>query len=350
MAVREFIAETGLRALENQQLERPDLLRLTDAAGAHAHEIMYWAHRVRQQNFGNEVRLCSIVPGKLGACAEDCKWCAQSIHSDTPEGGKGGALAKPKRTSVEQMLSAARDATRNRATSLGIVNSGRRASAKDLAAVTEAIACITSDNRCDIEACASLGDLSGAQARQLAAAGVTRYNHNLETSRRHFPNVVTSHGYQERIETLKNARQAGMKLCSGGLFGIGETWEDRVDLLLAIRDEVSPDVTPLNFLHPVPGTPLGNATPLAPMEILAIIAIARLTLPMTDIKVAGGRSHNLGDLQSWIFYAGATSCMIGNYLTTAGRDVQTDLKMIDDLGLKIVKEFYRRSASHQVSV
>lgn len=340
MAVREFIAETGLRALDNQQLERPDLLRLTDAAGQSVHEIMYWAHRVRQQNFANKVRLCSIVPGKLGACAEDCKWCAQSIHSDTPEGGGGhGCHAKPKLTSAEQILSAAREAAQNRATSLGIVNSGRRPSAKDLAAVTEATACITSDNQCDIEACASLGDLSGDQAGQLAAAGVTRYHHNLETSRRHFPNVVTSHGYQERIETLANARQAGMKLCSGGLFGIGETWADRVDLLLAIRDEVSPDVTPLNFLHPVPGTPLGDTTPLPPMEILAIIAIARLALPMMDIKVAGGRSHNLGDLQSWIFYAGATSCMIGNYLTTAGRDVETDLKMIDDLGLQIVKEF-----------
>ncbi len=334
--MRDFIAETGRRALENQQLDRPDLLRLTEAVGEHVHEIMYWAHRVREQNFANKVRMCSIVPGKLGACAEDCKWCAQSIHSDTPQ---GGCHAKPKLTSAEQMHTAARDAVANRATSLGIVNSGRRPSDKDLAAVTEAATCITSDNQCDIETCASLGDLSADQAEKLAAAGVVRYHHNLETSRRHFPNVVTSHGYQERIETLANARQAGMKLCCGGLFGIGETWEDRVDLLLTIRDEVSPDVTPLNFLHPVAGTPLGDTKPLGPMEILAIIAISRLALPMVDIKVAGGRSHNLGDLQSWIFYAGATSCMIGNYLTTAGRDAKSDLKMIDDLGLQIVKEF-----------
>ena len=136
-----------------------------------------------------------------------------------------------------------------------------------------------------------------------------------------------------------------MSLCCGGIFGLGESWDDRVDLALTLRDEVHPDVVPLNFLHPIPGTPLEKARPLAPMEILTIIAVFRLVLPRVDLKVAGGREVNLRDMQSWIFHAGATSCLIGNYLTTQGRPAEEDLQMIADLGLAVVKELPTRAGS-----
>jgi len=183
-----------------------------------------------------------------------------------------------------------------------------------------------------------MGELTDSQARRLVAAGFRRYNHNLETSRRMYPQMVTSHTYEDRLRTIEVARCAGLRLCCGGLFGLGETWADRAELALALRDQVRPDVVPLNFLHPIPGTPLGGATPLKPLEILSIIAVFRLVMPTVDIKVAGGREHNLRDMQSWMFHAGATSCLIGNYLTTAGRPVGEDLRMIADLGLKIVRD------------
>jgi len=330
--VIERIAAIGRLSLEGRRLSRPDVLTLARAAQDRPYELMYWAHKVRRRGFSNKVRLCSIVPGKLGACKEDCKWCAQSVHW-------ASGMAPPARTSADDIHEAARSAVANRAASMGIVNSGRRPSKRDLADVVQAVQTVKSDNECDVEICASLGELTDDQAVELAAAGVERYHHNLETSRRFFPRMVTTHGYDERIETLAAARRAGMRLCSGGLFGLGETWRDRADLAIAVRDEVGPDVVPLNFLHPIAGTPLADAEPLRPLEILGIIAMFRLVLPTADIKVAGGREHNLRDLQSWAFYAGATSCMVGNYLTTAGRDVATDLKMIEDLGLEIVKRF-----------
>ncbi len=184
-------------------------------------------------------------------------------------------------------------------------------------------------------ACASLGELDAATSRRLRTAGVVRYNHNLETSRRHFPRVVTTHGYEDRLSTLRTARAAGMSLCCGGIFGIGETWEDRIELALTLRDQVKPDVVPLNFLDARPDTPLADAKPLSPLECLHIIAVFRFFLPMADIKIAGGR-RLLRDLQSWVFHAGASSLMVGDYLTTPGRDVSMDKQMVTDLGLELV--------------
>jgi len=329
--VKTDIAEIGRRALEGRRLDRPDVLTLTQAAVDKLDDLLYWANRVRRHHFGRCLRLCAIAPGKLGACSEDCKWCAQSAAAP--------GMTPPRRSTTGEIIAAARDATTNGAAAMGIVNSGRRPSERDIDEVLAATKRIRSDNPCRLQICASLGELTDAQAARLAAGGVVRYHHNLETSREHFARMVTTHGYDERLETLRAARRAGMSICCGGLFGIGESWEDRAELAMTIRDQVAPDVTPLNFLHPIPGTPLADATPLAPREVLAIIAVFRLVLPTVDIKIAGGRQHNLRDLQSWAFYAGATSCMVGAYLTTAGRNVQDDLRMFADLGMEIVKEF-----------
>ena len=245
--------------------------------------------------------------------------------------------ARPVTASPDELLRAAAQAADNGAACFGIVNSGRRPSPADLQTVAQTAAAITAKGR--IPPGASVGELDSPAAEALFAAGVRRYNHNLETSRRFYAKVVSTHSYDDRLATLAAARQAGMSLCCGGIFGLGETWEDRVDLAMTLRDEVRPEAVPLNFLHPIPGTPLAGVQPLKPMECLHVIALFRLILPRADIKIAGGRCVNLRDLQSWMFHAGATSCLVGNYLTTLGRDVQADRQMIADLGLRLVGEF-----------
>ena len=314
-----------------EQACRDELLRCAQLADAAGHyELLYRANQIRQEHFANTVRLCSIGAGRLGACGEDCKWCAQSAAFSP-------GRTRPELAAAGDLVAAARGAEENRASSFGIVNSGRKPEESDFHAVLDAIGQIKRSVSGKMRLCASLGNLTTSQAAELAAAGVTRYNHNLETSERMYARMVTTHSYQDRLETLRIARDAGLDLCAGGIFGIGETWEDRIDMGLTLRDEIRPEAVPLNFLTPIPGTPLADAEPLSAREILNIIAMYRLMLPTADIKVAGGREVNLRDMQSWIFYAGATSILVGNYLTTAGRSADDDLTMVRDLGMQIVE-------------
>ena len=337
-----LIAQWGRVILGGGALDRKGALDIVAAARCVPHDLFYWANRVRQAHFGNSVRLCSIIAGKLGACAEDCKWCAQSLAwmkggSQTVSHPPRQGLEKPQCAGVEEILSATSQAATRGATCMGIVNSGRRPGPRDIETVTAAARSISSQPDASIRISASLGEITEDQARQLASAGVHRYHHNLETSRRMFGQMVSTHSYDDRLATLVAARSAGMSVCSGGIFGIGENWEDRIDLALTLRDQVRPDTVPINFLSPIPGTPLENTPPLEPMELLTIVAMFRLILPRCDIKVAGGRQANLRDLQSWMFYAGASGCMVGNYLTTSGREVEQDLQMIRDLGLDVMQ-------------
>jgi biotin synthase len=317
------IARLGTEALEGRRLERAALVELADRGQRTPMDLLYWANRVRERWKGRRVSLCCIVAGKLGSCAEDCRWCAQS-------GKSAPGVTAPRRTPQAELVQTARRARDCGAGHIGVVNSGRRPSGEDLRLVAQAIGPM---GECGIDVCASLGELSAEQATQLAAAGVRRYHHNLETSREFFARMVTTHTYDDRLATLKRAREAGMELCCGGLLGMGESWADRVELALTIRDEVSAACVPLNFLHPIPGTALEHAQPPAPMECLCIIAMFRLAMPAADIKVAGGREANLRDLQSWVFFAGASSLMTGDYLTTKGRGADADLRMIRDLGM-----------------
>ncbi len=329
--MNERIADPARRALDGELLDKPALRDLVAQGADNPFDLLYWASRIREAHFANKVHLCSIVAGKLGGCGEDCKWCAQSAAS-------APGAAGPQRLGIDQIVTAARDAANLGAGCLGIVNSGRTPSPRDIDDVAAACSAIRHDDASrNLNLCASLGQLTEPQAARLASAGVRRYNHNLETSRRHFPNVVTTHSYDDRLRTAAVVRAAGLQLCCGCLFGLGETWDDRIDLALTLRDTVRPDVVPLNFLHPVPATPLGGAAPLGPIEILTIIAIFRFAIPATRLKVAGGREANLRDMQSWIFHAGATGCLIGNYLTTSGRAPQEDLQMIADLGFQLAQ-------------
>ncbi|HEY8506475.1 MAG TPA: biotin synthase BioB [Gemmataceae bacterium] len=291
--------------------------------GEEVYDLFYAAHKVRRHFHGNRVTFCSIIPSKFGNCSEDCKFCAQSAHFDT------GITPHPM-MDAGQAAAACADARDRGASAFGLVNSGRGPNKKEWPKIMEAVRAINAvDGICH---CATLGTLTEEQARDLKDAGIRRINHNLETSREYYPQVVTTHTWQERVETVRLAQKVGLETCCGGIFGMGETIDDRVSLAFSLK-ELNPNVCPVNFLFPIPGTPLADQPPLRPMEILKIVAVMRLILPRVDLKVAGGREKNLRDLQSWIFYVGATSALIGNYLATYGRANEDDLRMIEDLEL-----------------
>jgi biotin synthase len=330
VATYRWIAALARRSAAGQPLMHDDAMQLATAPPQAQTEILRWAGWLRREAFGDEVRFCSIVPSRLGGCSEDCAWCGQSRHA--------GCGPQPP-TELAEIEAAARASASLPAACFCIVSPGRRAGEAGLALLRRANAHLSASGL--PPACASLGELDDESARRLRACGVVRYNHNLETSRRHFARVVTTHTYDDRLATLRAARSAGLELCCGGIFGIGEDWADRVELALTLRDAVRPEVTPLNFLDPRPGTPLGGAVPLGPDECLRIIALFRFVLPRTEIKVAGGR-RLLGPRQDDVFAAGASALMVGNYLTTCGRSAAEDVEMVARSGLKLVT---RRAAS-----
>jgi biotin synthase len=325
--MNKVIAELAETVLAGSMLSRPDISKLDEQSKTSLDDLLYWANEIRKQNFGNKVQVCSIVPGRLGGCDQDCAFWAQSVRYNTH------IDKKPKVLSDEEILAAARKAKEKGVGHFGIVYSGKAVSEKELARLERLMEQITGE--IGIAVCGGFGILNDSQLKRLAKAGMQRYNHNLETSRRHYGDIVTTHSYDDRINTVKASANAGLGLCTGGLFGIGESESDRIDMALQIR-ELNVDMAPLNFLHPIPGTPMGDQVPLAPREILRIIALYRFILPRTNLKVAGGRVLNLRDMQSWIFYAGCTSIITGDYLTTAGRAVEDDMRMLGDLGLEPV--------------
>jgi len=311
-------------SLAGDEIDRGQIDALVGVGGECFGDLLYWANEIRQRFFGNRVRVCSIVPGRLGGCNQDCKFCAQSARYNA-------GYTAPEVLSDEEILSAAGQAKANGVTNFGIVYSGKGVSERELERLCGLIRVIK--ERFGLTACASLGLITAEQAGRLAQAGLTGYNHNLETSERYFGDIVTTHAYGDRVAAIKAAQEADLRICAGGLFGIGETDEDRVDMALELR-KLGVDTVPMNFLHPIEGTPLGDAKSLDPREILRIIAIYRFILPRTTLKVAGGRVRNLRDMQSWIFYAGANGILSGNYLTTAGRAVEDDMQMLKDLQLQ----------------
>ncbi|MGL4461352.1 MAG: biotin synthase BioB [Planctomycetia bacterium] len=312
------------RVVQGGSVSRDEAREMMLLDGPIVYDLMYAANKIRRRFIGDKVSFCSIVPAKFGNCSEDCKFCTQSVYYDT--GAAPHAMMEP-----EEVGKAARDAKANGASAFGIVNQGKGPSKHDWHKVLGAVEEIHKiDGLCH---CAALGELNDEQAADLKNAGLRRYNHNLETSREHYPNVVTTHTWEDRYRTALTVRKAGLELCSGVLLGMGETVDDRVSVLFSLR-ELNPNVVPMNFLHPRPGTPFEHLKPMQPLEILKCISVFRFVLPTQDIKVAGGRELNLRDLQSWMFYAGASSGLVGNYLSTFGRPAEEDLQMIRDLGLR----------------
>ncbi|HEA47000.1 MAG TPA: biotin synthase BioB [bacterium] len=313
------------KVLKGEEITFEEASLLSELKGKDIFSLLNAANVIREKFKGKVIDLCSVINAKSGRCSEDCRFCSQSTYYKT------AAQIHPL-VGSEEIIKAAKRARNIGADRFGIVISGRSIPGlKELNSICEALRTLSAE--VDIGRCASLGTLTREAAQALREAGLESYHHNLETAESFFGSICTTHKFSERVNTIRIAKEAGLKVCCGGIFGLGETWKERIELALTLR-ELDVDSVPLNILNPIPGTPLENAQPLPPLEILKIIAIYRFILPTKDIRVCGGREVNLRDLQSFIFLAGANGTMIGNYLTTSGRDPREDIRMIRDLGLR----------------
>jgi biotin synthase len=314
--------DIGLRALSGEGITEPQALRIADCSREELLDLVSLSNRVRQEFRGSTIKLCGIVNAKSGWCSEDCAFCAQSSHHHTAA-RNFGLISKAK------LLNAAKKAFRNGAREFSIVTSGKTLGDKELSKVMDALADIKAVG---LGTCASLGILGPEALEELAKAGLDKYHHNLETSRSFFPRICTTHDYEEDVQTVRAARDAGLVVCCGGIFGLGETARDWVELVSTLR-ELEVDSIPLNFHNPVEGTKLDDIPLLAPLDAIRIITIFRLALPRRDIVICGGREVTLRDLQCLVLPAGANGLMLGDYLTTSGRDPKFDMQMLRDLGL-----------------
>jgi biotin synthase len=288
--------------------------------------LLALANEIRHHFQGERIHLCAIVNAKSGRCPEDCSFCAQSSHHRTHS--SSFSLLPP-----DEILKAALAAEKAGAVRFGIVLSGRGLQNKaEIKNIAQAIGEIRSQTKLGI--CGSLGILSREAALELQAAGLQSIHHNLETAESFYPRICSTHPYQERVDTVKRMTELGFRVCSGGLFGLGEGIPERLELAYTLKELAVPSV-PLNFLHPIPGTPLEGQPPIAPLEILKTIALFRLILPRAEIRICGGREFGLRTLQCLMYLAGANGTMIGNYLTTEGRSPSEDIQEILDLGFKI---------------
>ncbi len=289
-------------------------------------ELFAAAEAVRLHHHGTFVNTCGISNAKSGRCPEKCNFCSQSAHFKT---------AAPAYTtkSADEIVSEAKAAFEGGVREFSIVMAGRQIDKeRDLSVLEEAFQRIREET--GVQTCASLGLMKKPDLQRLKDAGMQSMHHNLETARSFHPNIVESHTYDDEVETIKNAKELGMYVCSGGIFGMGEHWGHRVEMAADLR-ELDVDSVPINFLNPRPGTPLAEQHDLSPLDCLKIIALYRLMLPTKDLIVCGGRQVNLGERQVDIFKAGANGVMMGNYLTTAGQKMAEDQALMAAQGMKI---------------
>ncbi len=310
------------KALTSQELSHEEAMYI--AQEAELLELMALATKVREHNMGKRADFCSIVSAKTGACSEDCAYCAQSALSKTH-------IEPTPLISKEEVIKKAQDAKASGAKRFCIVTSGREVKNNELENIASYITAVGREN---LSPCATLGLLSKEDILMLKEAGLHRYHCNLETSRRFFPEICSTHTYDQKITTIKAAKEAGLSVCSGGIFGLGESWEDRIEMARTL-DELNVDSVPINFLVPIAGTPLGGREPLDPLEALRIISLYRLMLPVKQIRVCGGRLQTLGAMNSMVFMAGADGLLTGDCLTVAGCKPDEDIKLAEAYGLKI---------------
>lgn len=320
-----IIAFFGEKVLSGEALDQEEAGRLAEMNGPEQiFDLIFWANKIRWKYKGAIVDLCAIVNAKSGRCSEDCVFCAQSSHYPTE------APHYPLLT-VEEMLDAAQKAFESRAGRFGIVTSGRSLSSpKELDKVCQVISTLQAQGR--ISPCASLGLLNQEMVKALKQAGLASYHHNIETAPSFYPSICTTHPFELRAKTIQTAKEAGLRICSGGIFGLGETREQRVEMAFTLR-ALEVDSVPMNFLNPIPRTPLEGRPFLSPLECLQTIALFRFILPEADIRTCGGREKGLRTLQPLMYPAGCNGTMIGNYLTTEGRNPEVDIQEIRDLGL-----------------
>ena len=314
------LAEKVMDGGEITQEEAKSLIRTKDEDTM---LLLAMADKIRQKFNGNAVDFCAIINARSGHCQENCKFCAQSGWYHT--GVKEYPLRSP-----EDLLREAKQAEAYGAERFGIVTSGRgQSDPVQFASIVEAVKRISKEMKLSV--CCSLGLLTEEQLKTLKAAGCQRIHCNLETAKRHFPAICTTHTYEEKEAHIRRIQQAGLEVCSGGIFGLGETEEDRIDMAFALREHHVTSV-PLNIFNPIPGTPFGKNKPPKPIEILRMFAMYRFILPHAIMRVCAGRENSLRDMQAFALSAGLNGAMIGGYLTIAGRSPERDKQMAVDMG------------------
>ena len=308
---------TGKIINERDSISYEEACELAAFPEDHTIDMLCCAHKIIKR-YPKKLILCSIINAKSGFCSENCAFCAQSSHHKT-------GIDTYDLLNEDEMVNHAVRFNDAGATRYSMVTSGYMLTDKEVDAICQAAGAIK--KKTGLTVCTSPGMLTASMAGRLMEGGVTFYHHNLETARSFFDRVCTTHEYEEDINAVKLAKSAGMKVCSGGILGLGETWKQRVELAFTLKD-LGVDGIPLNFLNPIPGTRMEKMPLLSPMEALKCIALFRFVNPDKDILICGGREVTLKDYQSWIFFAGANGLMIGNYLTTQGRNIEMDMDMI----------------------
>jgi biotin synthase len=326
MALTDILTEAREQVLERGEgLTQDQVLTVLQLSDDRLDELLALAHEVRMRWCGPEVEVEGIISLKTGGCPEDCHFCSQS-----------GLFASPVRSAwldIPSLVEAAKQTAKSGATEFCIVAAVRGPDERLLAQVAAGIEAIR--NEVDIQIACSLGMLTADQVERLSEMGVHRYNHNLETAKSFFGEVVTTHTWDERWDTLSMVREAGMEVCCGGILGMGETLEQRAEFAANLA-ELDPHEVPLNFLNPRPGTPFGDLDVLPASEALKAVAAFRLALPRTMLRFAGGREITLGDLGAKQgILGGINAVIVGNYLTTLGRPAESDLELLDDLQMPI---------------
>ena len=312
------------KALSGEALSREECQAVLDTPDEQIMELLSAAFRVRATYFGKKVSLHLLINAKSGLCPEDCSYCSQSSISTAQ-------IQKYPLLSEDHILQGAREAREAKAIRYCIVSSGRSPGRQELKRLCQVVKHIKEE--VDISICTSLGMLTPEAAVALTQAGVNRYNHNLNASQRFYSQICSTHTYQDRLKTLQNARAAGMELCCGAIFGMGETDNDVIDLSLALR-ELKPDSIPVNFLIPIEGTPVEGQNYLSPLRCLRILCLLRFLNPQLEIRVAGGREYHLRSLQPLALYP-ANSIFVSGYLTTSGQTPPEAWQMIQDMGFEI---------------
>lgn len=309
------------KVLAGEPITRQEALRLY---GQPLGELCEAADEIRRHFCSNGFDLCTIINGKSGRCSENCRFCAQSAHNHT------GAAEYPLLPAGE-IAAQAKESERQGVLRFSIVTSGRRLSDREVEAMCEAVRQIRRET--SLSVCISFGLLGEAQYRMLKEAGVSRVHNNLETSRRNFPNICTTHTFDDKVAAVRAAQAAGLSVCSGGIMGLGETPEDRIDMALTLR-ELGIRSIPVNMLNPIPGTPFAQNERLTAQEMRRIVAVYRFLLPEASIRLAGGRGL-LPDKGKSCFRSGANAAISGDMLTTAGITVETDKKLLEELGFEV---------------
>ena len=315
------------RVLAGQQVTFDEALSVLRSSDQELLDVLAAAYAVRRRHFGLTVQLYYLMNAKSGLCPEDCGYCSQSKVSDAE-------IPRYNLLSADKLLDGARRAAEQQAKTYCIVISARGPSQREIDAITRIVPQIKSQY--DLSICACLGLLTPEQAMALKECGVDRVNHNVNTSERYYGQICSTHTYQDRIETLKAVRAAGLGLCSGGIVGMGEEHADVVRMAMELRDLGVPSI-PINFLNPIDGTPLAGASQLNPRYCLKVLAMFRLVNPEAELRIAGGRELHLRSLQPLGLYA-ANSMFVGDYLTTKGQAAEDDYRMLEDLGFEITRD------------